>query len=111
MSDPMRKLLDELNELVMELLMESTNPRYTNEERERIHLHAKRVRNQLVRLRVMRFDQNTAGYNDAIESVKEVNKELQESIDRINNLVRFIGDLARLVAALDRLIATAAAVL
>lgn len=103
----MENLIGSLNELVIDLLMQSMDPDYTAQEQIDLHELAKALRRQLVHLRQQKFDKDTAGYSTATEQLRVVNAEIEAAVLRINDLVKFNQDVSTLISAVDRLIGAA----
>lgn len=103
----MNDLLDLLHELQIDLLIEGLDLDYSIEERKSIQQEAKKLRKRMVELRRKQFDDNTVGYKEAVEELKEINESLRLAKERIDNLIGFLGNMARLAAALDKLIEAA----
>jgi hypothetical protein len=100
-----------LTEVIDRLLDYSMDGRFTQPQRSRFLVLAKRLRGALLNLLSARFTQGTQALNDANAELAAVNTTLKQKAQSLANAAQVLGDVATLVGSLDTLLGTAASFL
>ena len=96
-----------LTEVIDRCLDYSMDARFTQAQRTKFLANAKRLRGSLLNLLSARFDEDTAGLEQANDDLAAVNKRLKKEADTLDKAAQTLADLTKLVGALDKLIGAA----
>lgn len=96
-----------LTDVIERCLDYSMDGRFTQAQRTRFLVIAKRLRGSLLNLLSARFDEDTAELQQANDDLEALSKGLKKTTETIEKAAETLGDLTKLVGALDKLIGLA----
>jgi hypothetical protein len=100
-----------LTEVIDACFDNSANSRFTPAQRAEFLAAGQQLSGSLVRLLSERFDEGTAGLEEASGELSAVNTRLKKEADGLAHAAQTLADLSKLVGALDKLVGVAAQVL